>query len=363
MNGQLQAGMTMSGSVMPSIIDMHAHYMSPQLLHEAEHNGAHYAVRLERNAEGNARLSFNGGPVLRPFFHELCDLAHRLPGMDAAGIGLQVVSTWTDVAGDDLPPLEGARWARLQNETMATDIKAYPGRFAAMGTLPMQDVDLAIRELDFIVDHLGIRSVQIGTSINGRDLDHPDFRPLWKRLHERNIFVFLHPPLRPVGLDRVGDYFLNNLISYPTDTTIAAARLMFSGILDDLPDLKVCLAHSGGFMPFQIGRFDRGFAVHPACNRIIKRPPSDLLSTFVYDSLTHDSRVLSFLIDMVGANSVVYGTDYPFEMLEAMGPARVEALPRLSRASRDDILGNNVRALLLDTPRRSATSERCARGA
>ncbi|MEH2473941.1 aminocarboxymuconate-semialdehyde decarboxylase [Nitrobacteraceae bacterium AZCC 2161] len=342
---------------MASIVDMHAHYMSPQLLHEAEHNGAHYGVRLERNAEGNARLSFNGGPLLRPFFHKLCDLAHRLPDMDAAGIGLQVVSTWTDVAGDDLPPVEGARWARLQNETMAADIRAYPGRFAAMGTLPMQDVGLAIEELNYIVDHLGMRSVEIGTSINGRDLDHPDFRPLWQRLHARNIFVFLHPPLRPVGLDRTGDYFLNNLISYPTDTTIAAARLIFSGILDDLPGLKICLAHSGGFMPFEIGRFDLGFAMHPACSKTLKHPPSDLLTTFVYDSLTHNSKVLSFLIDMVGADSVVYGTDYPFEMLEAMGPARVETLPGLSRAARDDILGNNVRALLGDTPRRIANEK------
>jgi len=340
---------------MASIVDMHAHYMSPQLLHEAEHNGAHYGVRLERNAAGDACVGFNGGPLSRPFFHNLRDLAHRIPGMDAAGIGLQVVSTWTDVAGDDLPPLQGARWARLQNETLAEDIKAFPGRFAAMGTLPMQDVGLAIAELDHVVDHLGMRSVEIGTSINGRDLDHADFRPLWQRLHARNVLVFLHPPLKPVGLDRTGDYFLNNLISYPTDTTIAAARLMFSGILDKLPGLKICLAHSGGFLPFQIGRFDLGFARHPACSKALTHPPSELLNSFIYDSLTHDSRVLSFLVDMVGSDSVVYGTDYPFEMMEAVGPGRVETLPHLSRAARDDILGNNVRALLGDTPRQATT--------
>lgn len=344
--------MTVSGLAMPSIVDMHAHYVSPGVLHEAQRNGGYYGVRLERDGEGHARLSFNGGPLLRPFFHTLCDLRHRLPAMDAAGISMQVVSTWTDIAGDDLPPREGARWARLQNETMAADIETYSGRFAAMGTLPMQEAELAILELDHIVDKLGMRSVEIGTSINGKDLDHPDFRPLWKRLHERNIFVFLHPPLRPVGLDRTGDYFLNNLISYPTDTTIAAARLMFSGILDEFPGLKICLAHSGGFVPFQIGRFDLGFAKHPACSKALTHPPSELLSRFVYDSLTHNSKALSFLIDMVGADSVVYGTDYPFEMLEAKGPARVESLPGISREVRDDILGNNVRDFLSDTPRR-----------
>src|SRR5258708_1575339 len=327
---------------MPSIVDMHAHYMSPRLLDEAERNGAHYGVRLERNADGNARISFNGGPLLRPFFHQLCDLAHRLPGMDATGIGLPVVSTWTDVAGDDLPPLHGARWVRLQNETMAADIKAYPGRFAAMGTLLMQDVGLAIAELDFIVDHLGMRSVEIGTSISDRDLDHRDFRPLWKRLHERNIFVFLHPPLRPVGPDRTGASFLNNLISYPADTTIAAGRLMFGGILDEYPGLKICLAHSGGFLPFQIGRFDLGYAKHPACSKVLKHQPSDFLTTFVYDSLTHNSRALSFLIHTVGADSVGYSTDYPFEMLEATGPARIETLPGRSPAAPPHILGNTL---------------------
>src|SRR5258708_8144870 len=138
---------------MPSIVDMHAHYMSPRLRDGAERNGAHYGVRLERNADGNARISFNGGPLLRPFFHQLCDLAHRLPGMDAAGIDLQVVSTWTDVAGDDLPPLEGARWARPQNKTMATDIKTYPGPFAPIVTPPMHTQHPAIRDLPFPLHH------------------------------------------------------------------------------------------------------------------------------------------------------------------------------------------------------------------
>ena len=287
---------------MASIVDMHAHYMSPALLDEAERNGEHYGVRLERNADGNARISFNGPAVAAVLSRALRSRTsacrhgrrrYRPPDrldMDRHG--------WRRS-----PPLQGARWARLQNETMATDIKAYPGRFAAMGTLPTQDVGAAIAELDYMVDHLGIRSVEIGTNINGRDLDHPDFRPLWKRLHERNIFVFLHPPLRPIGPDRTGDYFLDHLISYPTDTTIAAARLIFSGLLDEYPGLKICLAHSGGFLPFQIGRFDLGYAKHPACSKVLRHQPSDFLTTFFYDSLTHNSRALSFLIDTVGATT------------------------------------------------------------
>jgi aminocarboxymuconate-semialdehyde decarboxylase len=334
------------------IVDMHAHYMSPHLIDEAERNGAYYGVRVERNAGGVACVAFNGGPLSRPFFHELCDLAHRIPAMDAAGIAMQVLSTWTDVAGDDLPAREAARWVRLQNDTLAEDIHLFPGRFAAMGTLPLQDVDAALAELDHIVDDLGMRSVELVTSINGSDLDHPDFRPLWKRLEKRNVFVFLHPPLRPVGLDRTRDYFLNNLISFPTDTTIAAAKLMFGGVMDAFPGLKVGLAHSGGFLPFQIGRFDLGYDKHPACSKVLTQRPSNLLSRFVFDTLTHHDKALSFVVDMVGADNMVYGTDYPFEMMETVGPQRIARLPGLSDDARDGILSGNIHALLADTPRR-----------
>ena len=331
---------------MSSTVDMHAHYVSPRLIAEAERNGERYGVKIDRNADGAAQLTFGHGVQIRPFLRELCDLALRLPEMDAAGIGLQVVSAWTDMAGDDLPAAAGARWARLQNDTMAADVRDFPGRFAAMGTLPMQDVGLAVAELDYIVRDLGMRSIQLVSSVNGKDLDHPDFRPLWKRLHELEVFVLLHPPFRPVGLDRCGDYFLNNLFAFPADTTIAAGRLIFSGILDEYPGLKICLAHAGGFLPYQIGRLDRGFAAHPACSRTLKRRPSDLLRSFMFDTLTHNDDALAFLIATVGADRVVYGSDYPFEMLDPSGPKRVETLKSLTATQRADILGSNMRAML-----------------
>lgn len=328
-----------------SVVDMHAHYVAPALIGEAERNGTHYGVTITRDAEGRTRLAFADGTTLRPFFHELCDLDVRLPGLDAAGIGLQVVSTWTDMAGDQLPPPQGARWARLQNETLAADAAKAGGRFAAMGTLPMQDVPMALAELDHMARNLGIRSVEIGTNINGRDLDHPDFRPLWKRLCDLDMLVLLHPPFKPVGEGRNGDYFLNNLISFPVDTTIAAARLMFSGILDDLPGLKICLAHAGGFLPYQIGRLDRGFSAHPACSRTLSTAPSSLLDRFFYDTLTHDDAALAFLVTRVGPHRVVYGSDYPFEMLDPTGPDRVRRLG-LSVPEENAILGGNIRSLL-----------------
>lgn len=330
------------------IIDMHAHYVSPALIEEGIRNGQRYGVKIELAKSGGEdfQLTFEDGAQLRPFFKELCNLDCRLPEMDAAGIAVQVVSTWTDMAGDNLPDEKSAAWVRLQNETLVADVKKSGKRFAPMGTLPLRNVTSAIAELDYLVKELGTTSLELGTNVNGNDLDHADFRPLWKRIHELDIFVLLHPPFKPIGLDRTGDYFLNNLISYPVDTTIAAARLLFGGVLDEFPGLKICLAHSGGFLPYQIGRMDRGFAAHPACSKYVKSAPSEIMNRFIFDSLTHSDRALSFLVDSVGADRIVYGSDYPFEMLDPEGPKRLDRLQNLSAEQREGILSRNIRSLL-----------------
>jgi aminocarboxymuconate-semialdehyde decarboxylase len=327
------------------IIDIHAHYVSPNLVAEAKRNGLEYGVSVTPTDNGREQLVFNhSGEKLRPFFAELCDLPTRLPYLTSSGIDMQVLSTWTDMSGDELPAKQGMRWARLQNETLAGDARAFGGRFEAMGTLPLQDIPAALDELDYVVKHLDMRSVEVGTHINGRDLDHEDFLPIWKRIADYGLFVLLHPPFKPVGLERVGDYFLNNLLSYPVDTTIAASRILFSGLLQDLPDLKFCLAHGGGFLPYQIGRLDRGYAAHPACSRLISRPPHEFLQSFYYDTLTHNTNALDYLNKMVGPKRVLYGSDYPFEMLDERGPARVREL-KISPEDRSAILGGNAEAL------------------
>ena len=336
------------------VIDIHAHYVSPELIGEAARNGALYGVKLQDDATGKQRLIIADTAPLRPVFPDLSDLSLRLPMLKKQGIDRQVISTWTDLAGDELARKEAVRWSRLQNETLAQAARVMPDRFEAMGTLPMQHPDLAIAELEHIVRYLGMRSVEIGTNINGRDLDHEEFRDLWKHLAELDVFVLLHPPRVPVGMERVGNYFLNNLIAYPTDTTIAAARLLFSGILHDYPALKCCLAHGGGFLPYQIGRLDRGFAAHPACKSKISQPPSDFLRSFYYDTLTHHTQALGYLIGLVGSDKVLFGSDYPFEMMDEAGPVRVQQVSGLAAAEREAILGGNAQSLF-----RNATLNAC----
>jgi aminocarboxymuconate-semialdehyde decarboxylase len=326
---------------MSPVIDIHAHFVAPALIAEAARHGQHYQVRVERDDAGE-RVVLPGEIRLRPFLPELCDLACRLPTLEADGIERQVLSTWTEMAGDLLPVPEGVRWARLQNETLADAARWRPDTFEAMGTLPMQDVAAAIQELNHLVRNLGMRSVEIGTNVNGRDLDRLEFRPLWKAICDLDVFVLLHPPLQPVGGERTSAYFLNNLIGYPVDTTIAAARLMFSGLLNELPGLKCCLAHAGGFLPYQIGRMQRGFDANPVCRATLKKPPVALLNAFYYDTLTHSDAALEFLLNVVDNDRILYGSDYPFEMLDPNGPRRIKRLAGRSQSEIAAILGGNA---------------------
>jgi aminocarboxymuconate-semialdehyde decarboxylase len=246
------------------------------------------------------------------------------------------------MAGDLLAVPEAARWARLQNETLADAAAQHPHIFEAMGTLPLQDVGASIEELQHIVHNLGMRSIELSANLNGRDLDHPEYYPLWKRIRDLDVFVLLHPGFVTVSPPRLGRYFLNNLIGFPTDTTIAAACLIFSGIMQELPGLKCCLAHGGGFLPYQIGRLDRGFDAHPACSGFLSVPPSELMRAFYFDTLTHGDDALRFLFETVDRRKIVYGSDYPFEMLDETGPERVLRLSGVSEPEIIAALGGNA---------------------
>jgi len=329
------------------IVDIHAHYVSPSLIEEARRNGGKYGVSVQELDAGLQQLSFqHSGARLRPFLPELISLDARDGFFASTGIDVQVVSTWTDMCGDDLPQEKAQAWTRLQNDTLAADAEASGGRFVAMGTLALHDVAAAIQELDYMSRHLGINSIELGTNFNGCDLDDPRLRPMWKKIADLEFLVLLHPPFKPVGLERATDYFLNNLISYPVDTTIAAARLIFSGLLDEFPALKICLAHGGGFFPYQVGRFDCGFASHPACQRFIKKQPRQYLRSFFYDTLTHSDIALDFLSRSVGNDRLIYGSDYPFEMLDSAGPSRVRAIAGLASVEEAAILANTACEML-----------------
>lgn len=323
------------------IVDIHAHYVARELIAEAKRNGARYRVQVRSGPDGSERLAFDDGPLIRPFFPELCDLEVRLRDMDRRGVDVQAISTWMDIVGYWLPPDAGRRWMRLQNETIAQAARQHPERLWPMGTLPLQDVPAALEELDYCVRELGMRALEIGTSIGGHNLDEPRFRPFWARVHELEVLVFLHPPLLPMAPERLDGYFLTNLMGNPMETTVAASRLIFGGVLDAFPRLKCCLAHAGGFLPYQIGRLDRGYDTRPEC-RGMAAPPSAYLQRFYYDTIAFDDRALAYLLQVVSSERVLFGSDYPFPMSDPRALTRVQEVRGLDEAQRRSVLGGTA---------------------
>lgn len=321
------------------VIDIHCHHTSPELIAEARRNGPRYGVKVEQSGAAE-RLLFDAGVVTRPFFPEMTDLDVRLKDMDQSGVDVQVFSTWMDLVGYWLEPMQGRAWARLQNDTLAEAAKRNAERFRPMATLPLQDVAASLEELDYCVSRLGMKAVEIGTSINGRNLDEEAFRPFWEKVHEYDVFVFLHPPMRSMAFERLDRYYLHNLLGNPTETTVAASRLILGGVMDTFPRLKCCLAHAGGFLPYQIGRLDRGHAAIPEA-KTIPSPPSAYLRRFYYDTLAFDDRVLGYLVQMVGADRVVFGTDYPFGMTDPEIMGRLQRIG-LTEREREEILGGTA---------------------
>jgi aminocarboxymuconate-semialdehyde decarboxylase len=329
-----------------SAIDVHAHYVSKALLAEARQNGQKYGVSAHSSPNGDVLEFLHNDVRVRPVFAELCDLNSREEYMGSEGVSKQIVSTWTDIIPADMPIEQAKRWVRLQNDTLIADVRAAGDLFGAMGTLPMQDPDAAIEELKYLTDECGVYAVELITSVDGEDLDAPAYRPLWREIADREVFVLLHPPMCPFEGDRPQSYFLNNLVFFPVDTTVAAAKLIFSGVINDHPNLKICLPHGGGFLPYQIGRLDHGFDVHSACQGAIEIPPSEYLRRFYYDTITHDDVALRYLIDRVGVDRVLYGTDYPFEMTDDAGTGRLQSLPGLNREELDQVFHENAHAAI-----------------
>jgi aminocarboxymuconate-semialdehyde decarboxylase len=231
----------------------------------------------------------------------------------------------------------------VANDGIAEMVRSAPARLVAMATLPLQDAAASVAEMDR-VHALGFRSVEIGTHVAGRPLDAPALEPVWARAEALGMAVFVHP-YAPLGRDRLGAYFLRNLLGNPFETAVAMSRLVFGGVLERYPRLRVCLAHGGGAVPSVIGRLERGFTVEGACRARGAQPPTTYLRRVWYDTITHDRPALEFLVARVGASQVVLGSDYPFSIGDPDPVATVEAL-RIERAAKDAILGGNAAALL-----------------
>jgi aminocarboxymuconate-semialdehyde decarboxylase len=271
----------------------------------------------------------------------------RLKDMDEQGVDVQVVSIHTPLFSYDLEPTQGRRLAREVNDEIAAMTRQWPQRFAGLATLPVQDVGAAVEELSRAVHVLGLKGAELDTVVNGQSWDEPHFLPLFQAAEAMGAVLFFHPqPQDNLVLAFTDKYGLANSIGVPVEDALLVATLIFGGIFDACPALKVCIAHGGGPACFGMGRLDRGWQVRSEARVHIQHPPSTYQRHFYYDCVTNSEAALRFLIDQVGADRVVLGSDWPFVGWEPSPPGWVQGLQSLTADEKEKILWKNLEPLL-----------------
>jgi aminocarboxymuconate-semialdehyde decarboxylase len=327
--------------------DVHTHLVPTELLELLAAEGAGFGVEVFKNESGDPAALIGGRVKVGPFPSYLTDIPARLAAMDAARVDRQIISCRTDLAGYALDAGVGARYGRALNRTMADVVARYPDRFVALGTAPLQAPAAAAEELAFAVQELGLAGVEIASNVNGIPLDQLDLTAFWEAANELRCIVLLHPadpPLPGLDLER---YFLHNMVGRPAETTVALAGLLFGGVLEKYPDLVILLVHGGGFIPYQMGRMNKGYhAVPRITQQHITRPPEEMVKRLYFDSLLHSPQALAFLVGLVGADHVMAGSDYPYHMADRDPVGSVEAVPGLGEGDRSLILEGNILRLL-----------------
>jgi aminocarboxymuconate-semialdehyde decarboxylase len=327
----------------PRTIDIHTHVLTEETVALLRKQAPELGIGITPIDKNSATLEVAGTPY-RPFPRGGFDIEQRLRDMDAAGVDVQVLSATPQTYLYGQEAALAAATSAVQNEQIAKLVAAHPGRFMGIATLPMQAPELAAAELRRAIGKLGLRGTMLGSNVLGKNLDDPSFEPLWATAEELGAFVFVHP-VNVAGADRLKSYYLQNLIGNPLDTTIAAACLVFGGVLDRHPKLKIVLAHGGGFTPYQAARWEHGWAVRPEPKKNVPVQPKNIAGRFLYDTILHSDKTLEMMIALVGADHVMLGSDYPYDMgmLDCVRHVRSLAI---SEADRAGILGGRAETLL-----------------
>jgi aminocarboxymuconate-semialdehyde decarboxylase len=325
-------------------IDIHTHLATPasresiEPYRRPEHEPYDHYMGADSVAHNAVMLPAIGPLLTQP--------ESRIEHMDRMGIDIQGLSTFVSEHFYWAPPRVGAESARIQNDNLAEAVAAHPDRFVALGaTVPLQDLDLAIAEMDRAVDVLRFEGLQIGGTVDGLDLDQPRFRPFWAAVEAKAIPVIVHPNGYSES-HRLGDYFMVNCIGNPLETMVAATRMIFSGLFEEHPGLKMILLHGGGYLPFYASRSDHTWKVRPETRaHIPDRPPSHYMKMLYYDTVVYEPLYLRHLLEVVGVDHVLMGTDFPFDMSETDPLGLIAATEGLDDADRAAISGGNAARL------------------
>ncbi|MBA2946853.1 amidohydrolase family protein [Streptomyces himalayensis] len=327
----------------PPTVDVHAHVLLPEI--EAMVDGLPglaEARALDARRNGPAALAVNG-PMVRERFPKLTDVTARLAAMDAQGVDVQLVSPspshyhyWADEESAD-------KVFRLANEATAAHCSPAPDRLRGLGLVPLQHPQLTAPALDHALE-CGLLGVEISSHAPGRELSDPDYEAFWSRAEETGAVVFLHPFGCTLD-ERLDQWYLSNSVGQPTENAVALSHLIFSGVLDRHPGLKIVVAHGGGYLPTHIGRADHAWEARSDAGSGCAHLPSSYLKRLWFDSLVHDPDVLRELVRVAGADRVLLGSDFPFDMGadDPLGALRAAHLPD---ADFHAVRGGNAAALL-----------------
>ena len=314
------------------MIDFHSHVIPETIIAAMRADPERYATRIEADA---GKRYLVRGKLRLELLPEFSVAEAKLEAMDRKGIEISVISPGPQVFFYNLKQQEGMEAARLVNDGIAAMVAGNRTRLRGMATLPMQHPEAAVAEMERVAREHGFKGVELATAAPGGELADPKYRPVLRRAQELKMTIFAHPNTIGAG-GRLDCYYLTNLIGNPLETTIMVANLMFSGALDELPRLKMLLAHGGGFAPYQVGRFVHGHKVRPETRAHTAASAKELLKRFYFDTITHEPQALRYLIDLVGAGRIVVGTDSPFDMgdenpratLSHLSPEEVATLRR-----------------------------------
>jgi aminocarboxymuconate-semialdehyde decarboxylase len=326
-------------------IDVHAHYVPPQLLAAIKSKGGDIGVRLVPSGGPQQALQFDYGFRVRPFFPRLVEpVSQRLAWLDEQEIDLQIVGTWPDIFGYGLPTEACAAWHRMLNDTLADWCSENAKRFSWISSVPLINAEAAAEELSRTIE-MGAIGVIISSNVENTNLGELNLDPFWRKAETLGLPILIHPVL--VGAaPRAAKFALAQIAQYTFDTTLGVGSLLMSGVLDRFPRLKLLLSHGGGAYPYLAGRFD---VMHQRMDRqsqgdVAARTPSDYASQMTYDSIVHAPKALRFLIDLAGIDNVLLGTDYSFPPAD-MAPLAMLRATGLSRANIEAVADANPRRL------------------
>ncbi len=326
-------------------IDLHTHMLPKQWPDLRERYGYGGWVRLEHTCDGCARMMIDDR-CFREVEANLWDPDVRVADCDRTGVHLQVLSTVPVMFSYGVKPADALDLSRILNDHLAGVCRDFPDRFAALGTVPMQDADLAVGELERCVKDLGMPGIQIGSHVNGSNLDDPALFGVFEAAAALGAAVFVHP-WEMLGRERMGKYWLPWLVGMPAETALAICSVIFGGVLERLPDLRIGFAHGGGGFPHTLGRIDHGFKVRPdLCATDAATPPREMVRRFYVDSLVHDAAALRYLVEVMGVDRVALGSDYPFPLGEAEPGALIETIESFTDAQREQLLSGTAREFL-----------------